>query len=62
VARVTSCSVKTQKERDEERRREKLADIQEQVDRGDLSIRQMTTEERQKNPPRKREPKRPRGR
>jgi hypothetical protein len=54
--------VKTQKERDEERRREKLADIQEQVDRGDLSIRQMTPEERQKNPPRKREPKRPRGR
>jgi hypothetical protein len=52
--------VKTQKERAEERRREKLADIQDQLDRGELSIRQMTPEERKKNPPRPREPKRPR--
>jgi hypothetical protein len=50
--------VKTQKERAEEKRREKLADIQEQVDRGELSIRQMTPKERKENPPKQREPKR----
>ena len=52
--------MKTQKERAEEKRREKLADIQDQVDRGELSIRQMTPEERKKNPPKRREPKRSR--
>lgn len=56
--RVGSILVKTQKERAEEKRREKLADIQDQVDRGELSIRQMTPEERKKNPPKRREPKR----
>ena len=50
--------MKTQKERAEEKRREKLADIQEQVDRGELSIRQMTPKERKDNPPKQREPKR----
>jgi hypothetical protein len=53
-------TVKTQKDRAEEKRREKLADIQDQVERGELSIRQMTPEERKKNPPRPREPKRSR--
>jgi hypothetical protein len=53
-------TVKTQKERAEERRQEKLADIQDQVEKGELSIRQMTPEERKENPPRQREPKRPR--
>jgi hypothetical protein len=49
--------MKTPKERSEERRQEKLADIQDQVDRGLLSIRKMTPEERKKNPPKQRKPK-----
>ena len=49
--------MKTPKERSEERRQEKLADIQEQVDKGLLSIRKMTPEERKENPPRERKPK-----
>jgi TolA-binding protein len=49
--------VATQKDRAEEKRREKLADMQDQIDRGELSIRQMTPEERGKNPPKRREPK-----
>jgi hypothetical protein len=49
--------VKTPKERDEERRREKLAEIQKQVDSGELSIRKMTPAERKANPPRERKPK-----
>jgi hypothetical protein len=48
----------TQKDRAEEKRRQKLADIRDQVERGELSIRQMTPEERRKNPPRSREPRR----
>jgi hypothetical protein len=52
--------VRTQKDRAEEKRREKLADIQDQVDCGKLTIRQMTPEERRKNPPKRREPKRSR--
>jgi hypothetical protein len=52
--------VKTHKERAEERRREKLEQIQDQVDKGQLTIRQMTPEERAANPPRRREPKSPR--
>jgi aryl carrier-like protein len=50
-------AMKTPKERADERRQEKLDDIQDQVDRGLLSIRQMTPEERKKNPPRPRKPK-----
>jgi hypothetical protein len=49
--------MKTPKERSEERRQEKLADIQDQVDRGLLSIRKMTPDERKKNPPKQRKPK-----
>ena len=52
--------LKTHKERAEERRREKLEQIQDQVDKGQLTIRQMTPEERAANPPRRREPKSPR--
>jgi hypothetical protein len=50
--------VKTQKERDEERRRGKLADVERQVKSGSLVIRQMTAEERERNPPRPRPPRR----
>jgi hypothetical protein len=49
--------MKTPKERAEERRQEKLADIQEQVESGALSIRKMTPAERKKNPPKPRKPK-----
>jgi hypothetical protein len=52
--------VATPKDRAEQKRREKLADMQDQIDRGELSIRQMTPEERRKNPPKRREPKRSR--
>jgi anti-sigma28 factor (negative regulator of flagellin synthesis) len=49
---------KTQRERAEEKREEKLALIREQIEDGTLTIRQMTPEERKKDPPRKREPRR----
>jgi hypothetical protein len=52
--------LKTHKERAEERRQEKLEQIQDQVDKGQLTIRQMTPEERAAHPPRRREPKNPR--
>jgi hypothetical protein len=48
---------KTQRERAEEKREEKLALIREQIADGTLTIRQMTPEEREKDPPRQREPK-----
>ena len=48
---------KTQRERAEEKREEKLALIREQIADGTLTIRQMTPEERKKDPPRQREPK-----
>lgn len=44
--------VKTQKDRAEERRREKLTAMQEQIERGELTIRQMTPKERAEHPPR----------
>ncbi len=44
--------MKTPKDRAEARRREKLTAIQEQVESGELTIRQMTPEERAKHPPR----------
>jgi hypothetical protein len=70
-ARVSGCAhhrlppaeqeeaiVKTQKERDEERRRGKLAELEKQVQSGSLVIRKMTAEEREQNPPRPRPPRR----
>jgi hypothetical protein len=50
--------VKTQKERDQERRLGKLADVERQVKSGSLVIRKMTAEERERNPPRPRPPRR----
>jgi hypothetical protein len=50
--------VKTQKERSEERRREKLAAMQEQIEQGTLTVRKMTAEERKALPPRPTAPKR----
>ena len=50
----------TPKERAEQKRREKLALISEQVASGDLTIRQMTAAERKKHPPRPPGPKRKR--
>ena len=46
--------MKTQKERDDERRKEKLAAIQDQVADGTLKIRKMTAKERKDQPPRPR--------
>jgi hypothetical protein len=45
-------------ERAEKQRREKLELIREQVESGDLKIREMTKAERAKNPPRPRPEKR----
>ena len=47
---------RTQRERDDEKRREKLAEISAQVEEGSLSIRQMTDEERERYRPRPRKP------
>ena len=44
--------MKRQQERDQERRSQKLAAIQEQVEQGTLTIRKMTAKERKQNPPR----------
>ena len=46
--------MKTQKEKADEKRREKLEAIQEQVDEGSLTIRKMTAKERKAHPPRPR--------
>jgi hypothetical protein len=46
--------VKTQKERADAKRAEKLELIQEQVEQGTLKIRKMTAKERKANPPRER--------
>jgi hypothetical protein len=51
----------TQKDRVEQKRREKLQLIRDQVDSGHLKIRQMTPAERKKHPPRPRPEKRGRG-
>jgi hypothetical protein len=48
------ANVKTQKERDDQRRKEKLAAIDEQVEQGTLKIRKMTAKERKANPPKPR--------
>jgi anti-sigma28 factor (negative regulator of flagellin synthesis) len=48
----------TPQERAEQKRQEKLEEIREQVDSGELKIRQMTPAERKKHPPRPRPEKR----
>jgi hypothetical protein len=50
--------MKTQRERSEEKRREKLEQIRDQLDSGQLTIRKMTPAERKKHPPRPRSPRR----
>lgn len=52
--RKDGIAVKTQKERADERRKEKLASIEEQIERGTLVVRQMTKEERKEHPPQER--------
>jgi len=51
--------VKSQRERDAEKREQKLREIGEAVDSGNLVIRKMTPAERKQNPPRESAPKRP---
>ena len=48
------------RERAEEKRREKLALIREQLDSGNLTIRKMTPAERKEHPPREPKPRRKR--
>ena len=43
--------MKTPKERQEEKRKAKLKEMQEQIDSGDLVVRKMTAAERKKFPP-----------
>lgn len=50
--------MKTARERAEEKRQEKLAFVAEQVENGELVVRQMTEEERRRYPPRPPQPKR----
>jgi hypothetical protein len=50
--------VKTARERAEEKRQEKLANVTEMVERGSLVIRKMTEEERERYPPRAVAPRR----
>jgi hypothetical protein len=50
--------MKTTQERQEEQRKQKLEEMQAQIDRGSLVVRQMTPEERKRNPPRPPKPKR----
>ncbi len=57
----TGCgeaTVKTARERAEEKRAEKLDHVREQVQNGSLVIRQMTEEERRRYPPPPPQPKR----
>jgi hypothetical protein len=54
--------VSTQRERDEEKRVQKLKDLDEAVESGSLVIRSMTPKERKANPPQNREPRRGRAR
>jgi hypothetical protein len=49
--------VSPSRERAQQKRREKLAMIREQLDSGELTIRQMTPAERKKYPPRPPEPR-----
>jgi hypothetical protein len=50
--------MKTQQERAQERRRQKLAEVEAQIRSGSLVVRQMTAAERARNPPRPAPPKR----
>jgi hypothetical protein len=50
--------MKTPQERADERRRQKLAEVQEQIRSGSLVVRKMTAAERARNPPRPPRPKR----
>ncbi len=52
--------MKTTKQRAEERRGEKLAAIQEQIEQGTLTVRKMTSKERAQYPPRARDARRAR--
>lgn len=45
--------MRTQRERAEEKRQEKLDVIREQIENGSLVVRQMTKEERRRYPPRR---------
>jgi len=54
--------MKSGREKAEEKRQAKLAQVEEQVKEGSLVIRQMTDEERQKYPPRPPRPKGSKGR
>jgi hypothetical protein len=51
---------RTQKDRADQKRQEKLDLIRDQLDSGQLTIRKMTPAERAKNPPKPRPPKRQR--
>jgi hypothetical protein len=51
--------VKTQQERQADRRQAKLDEVQRQIDSGSLKVRQMTDEERERNQPRPPKPKQP---
>lgn len=48
--------MKTQKEQQDEKRVTKLAELERQVENGSLVVRQMTPDERERNPPRPRKP------
>jgi hypothetical protein len=50
--------MKSTQERQQERRRQKLAEVQAQIHSGSLVVRQMTSAERALNPPRPAPPKR----
>ncbi len=54
--------MKSGREKAEEKRQAKLAQVEEQVKEGSLVIRQMTDEERRKYPPRPPRPKGAKGR
>jgi hypothetical protein len=62
VEATEGAHVKSQQQRAEERRKEKLEEIEQQVRDGTLVIRQMTDKEKAKNPPRPRQPRRGRAR
>ena len=50
--------MKTPQERAEEKRRQKLEEMQAQIRSGSLVVREMTPEERERNPPKPPKPKR----
>ena len=50
--------MKTPQERAEEKRRQKLEEMEAQIRNGSLVVREMTPEERERNPPKPPKPKR----